>query len=335
MAMKQATLSFGRISAEEAAQQSVRLALELAAQPSVPKPVKRPVGRPLKRPLQLDEVLQREDTEPEAGTAAAAAHNKKQRGGYTNWFAHPALVRDIVSAFRRSSSARAAVDLLRRSHPDGGFDRLSHSSLVGWFDDKRNLLPKYEALLASGEPAARGRGRPSTFSLRVDIEEEITATLQRLRGAGTPLNTRLIGWIMRSIIETKQPVLLQQLTLSRSFISKWLRQTLQWSWRARTTAASKLPLDWEAQGEKMAMRIAAKMQMDSVSMSPTSTASAPGLQLLALVHLLTPCPLLCCADLPDPSLTCCQHGSDRCASRSFLSLDLCRSRLLQHRRHRC
>jgi hypothetical protein len=40
---------------------------------------------------------------------------------------------------------------------------------------------------------------------------------------------------------------------------------MAWTWRVRTTTASKLPLDWREQGIVMAKRIAFNMQAYKVS----------------------------------------------------------------------
>jgi hypothetical protein len=70
---------------------------------------------------------------------------------------------------------------------------------------------------------------------------------------------------MRAICQQQCPGLLANLTLSESFITRWVRDALNWRWRASTTAASKLPLDWEDQGIRMAMRMAALMSLHQVS----------------------------------------------------------------------
>ena len=97
------------------------------------------------------------------------------------------------------------------------------------------------------------------------MEQQIVTMLCQLHEAGTPLNSCIIRLIMRAIISKEMPALLDTLSLSQQFISAWVRSTLQWTWRARTTAASKLPADWEAQGIKMSMRIAANKALHMVS----------------------------------------------------------------------
>ncbi len=45
--------------------------------------------------------------------------------------------------------------------------------------------------------------------------------------------------------------------MSRRFARKFVRRHMGWTWRRSTTAASKLPADWESQGHDMAYMIAA------------------------------------------------------------------------------
>jgi hypothetical protein len=88
-----------------------------------------------------------------------------------------------------------------------------------------------------------------------------------MRAAGTAINSLVIRWVMRGIICHRAPVdaKVHSLALGQSYISAWARKNLKWSWRQKTTAASKLPLDWEEQGLQMAMRIAATMELKKVS----------------------------------------------------------------------
>lgn len=257
----QAPLSFQRIDAHDAVLQRHRIAKEVAAlPPPAALPAKRAVGRP-KRPLDTTTVLQ-------AAAAAAAippqqSASKKPRGEYTNWFSSP-YAKDIVAAFTRYGGARAAVTALQRSAPDDRYDRLSHSTVASWFGKDRKLLPKQQKQLDAGASAVRGMGYARVLSEAPAVEEAIKTSLLEMRAAGTPLNSRVIRWVMRAIIEEHDSALLQQLTLSQQFISAWVRTQLKWTWRARTTAASKLPTDWEAQGIQMAMRVAVNMQMHTV-----------------------------------------------------------------------
>ena len=130
-----------------------------------------------------------------------------------------------------------------RDAPDDRYARLTNCTVAAWFIN-RELLPHLQNQLAANQ-APRGNGPAPVFAAAPDVESVIVKTLCQMREAGTPLNSRIIRFVMQAIIKDKQPALLDSLTLSQSFISKWVTKTLQWTWRARTTAASKLPVDWE------------------------------------------------------------------------------------------
>ena len=101
--------------------------------------------------------------------------------------------------------------------------------------------------------------------MSVAVEEECKSVLLRLRDSGLPVNSHVIRWTLRAVFSKQSPQLLQNLRLSQQWISNWVRAKLQWRWRARTTAASKLPIDWEQQGVQMAKRVAYRMGMNNVS----------------------------------------------------------------------
>ena len=247
----QGSLGFARITADEARKQRERIAAQIAALPPAapkpPPPPKRPVGKP----KQQRELVAAQPATPLTGS----------RGQYTTWFTSP-YINDVLAAFRNSGKrAKVAVHQLQSSAPDDRYARLTHSTINAWFYNGE-LLPHLQKQLEA-QQAPRGIGNPRAFAAAPLVEAEIKLTLLRMREAGTPLNSRIIRIIMQAIVQEKLPSL--QLTFSQKFISSWVRRELLWTWRARTTAASKLPADWEAQGIKMAMRIAACMGMHEVS----------------------------------------------------------------------
>jgi len=222
----------------------------------------RAVGRP-KVKRSVDAVL-----ESTADAAAVAEHAKSKRGRYTRWFNEPLLINDILQAHAQTGgSARATVALLQKHASDNRFERLSHSTVVSWFDKSGQLLAKHQAELDAGRAHATSIGRCPAFQAAPDAEDTICDILLQLRSSGTPLNSHTIRWVMQAVLQDKCPALLQQLKLSQAFISNWVRghPRLQYRWRARTTAASKLPDDWEQQGICMAQRVAATMQLHKVS----------------------------------------------------------------------
>jgi len=261
-AQAQATLPFQRITTDEWREQLAALAAEPRPPPAPPK---RSVGRP-KRELSANDVL------AAAGVAAAdAPPQKKQRGTYTDWFSSP-YIHDILREYAKDHRPALAVQRLKEKAPDDRYSRLTHTTLMGWFDEKNQLKPRFQAWLECGLENVRQNGPVAALEEEPAVEAEIKQTLLQMRAAGTAINSHVIRWVMQGIIEmrTPQQSKLRALKLGRAFISLWARKTLKWSWRKSTTTASKLPLDWEEQGLQMAMRIAATMEMKQVSQDEQS-----------------------------------------------------------------
>lgn len=250
-AMQQRPLSFALITTDvwraQVAQTAAALDAEIAAQP--PFPLKRPVGRP-KRALNAHQVLA---AAAAATTLTDAQPSKKQktctRGEYTDWFASP-YIHDILRAYERSGYRPAqAVTNLQAAAPDGRYERLTHTTIMRWYDEKHQLKPQYQAHLDSGLENVRQNGFARAFEDFPAVEEEIKQTLLQMRAAGTSINSHVIRWVMQGIIDTRAPdsarTRLSTLKLGQQFACAWARAHLKWSWRKSTTAASKLPLDWE------------------------------------------------------------------------------------------
>lgn len=257
---------YQRIDKAEYREQMQQVAEQLKEHPPPPRastpPPLRPVGRPkLKR-----------SAEQELDAAAAAdaviaelQQQKRSRRQYTRWFDSP-YINDILVAFARSNgSARRTVQSLQQSAPDERFERLSHSTVASWFENGK-LKERHQQELDAGRAASKGGGRCPTLQAAPGAEDEICDILLKLRAAGTPLNSHIIRWVMLAVLEDKHLAVLTTLALSQSFISTWVRNNprLQFRWRARTTAASKLPDDWEEQGIHMAQQMGAVMQLHKV-----------------------------------------------------------------------
>ena len=258
------------IDAHTAQLQRERIAAQLATLLPSPLPLpKRLVGRP-KRQLDASSILAAAAKVVYSGSVEESDKHasKKARGHYTDWFASP-YIHDILAAFRRNNfQARQTVIALQKSTPDGRYDRLNHSTILGWHDSiTHQLLPRFQQLLHAGASSSRGAGNhPSLFEGESgsDIELQVKDILLKMRGAGTAIDSNVIRWVMTAVMKEKGSPLLDRYKLSRTYICRWAHITLAWSWRARTTASSKLPLNWEELGVKMTMRIAANMEIHKV-----------------------------------------------------------------------
>jgi hypothetical protein len=213
------------------------------------------------RPRKLSLTLPSAACDEEEG---AAPH---KRGKFVNWFASP-YIHDILVAYRLCSrSAKKTVAHLQHTFPRlptesaARFADLSESTLRSWHDQDGALLPRFKQILdEQGAAATRGPGRSRVLLPHPEIEAEVKRVLTIMRERGAVVNVLVIRLVMRAIMGQRQPALLQELKLSSGFVSTWAREQLSWTWRVRTTAASKVPLDWREQGVLMAKRIAFNIQ---------------------------------------------------------------------------
>lgn len=252
---------------------------------------KRTPGRPRKI-VQLNDALlnaadesKQEDSEDQ----------QCKRSKYCDWL-HSPLMHDILEHVRIYRSARAAVEALKKKFPklptetEGRFDRLSESTVRGWFDTVEwKLRPSIQRQLQT-EPAVNAdqlAGRPDMFHAHPEIESKVKDVLRAMRDkdkGGISVGIDAIRWVMRAVIEENAPELLSSYKLSRAFICKWARNKMNWTWRSRTTAAAKLPLDWQSKGIDMAKRIAVHMELDQVHPSLVINFDQTAVQLVPIKH---------------------------------------------------
>ena len=216
--------------------------------------LRRKPGRP-RKPVLL------EPPSDAALAAAVAAPAAKRSVTYNNWLSSP-FIHDILAAYQKSGCrARKAVSDLQHLHRR--YSTLSESTVRSWHDSNGRLLDKFSSILSSPVP----RGFTSTPALHdyPELEAEMVATLQKMREVGAIVNILTIRLTMQAIIEHRgQQQILETLKMSKGWISEWAHRKMNWSWRVRTTAASKLPQDWRQQGVQMAKRIAYNMQLYKV-----------------------------------------------------------------------
>ena len=210
--------------------------------------------------------------------AAAAPSHKRS---YTSWLTSDAfhLIHDAVR--RRQSFRGAARDLQQRfprlpTQQHGTYDLLRASTLRRWYARDNTgaikLRPEYERFLGANnamQPVAGGSGPQTWWEKHPDATQAIREALQALRDeerVGIAVGLRLVRWTVAAVAEKLQ---LPDPPLCNASLSRFVHRVLNWTWRCRTTAAGKLPEDWQAQleGTQMAQRIAVHIEFSEVDES--------------------------------------------------------------------
>jgi hypothetical protein len=115
-------------------------------------------------------------------------------------------------------------------------------------------------------------GNRGIFKDHPQAFEMILSTLKGMRDVSQPMDANVAQTVILGIVQTLAPELLLKRTkregklfqVSKRFSRKFLNRYLGWTWRRATTAASKLPKDWEQQGDEMAFKVAALCKMEGI-----------------------------------------------------------------------
>jgi hypothetical protein len=262
--------------AAKAAKESARLA------------AKWPVGRPKRVRAQVVMVPPNMGAEKQgdavgASNAGWSTHNneqvnpsaKKQRGSYTNWFVQDLWphIEAVVRQHPKSLyDALFSLQHIRKPGRIGSpFDKLTMNTMKGWFErDVQSghfkLLKKYEEGVAA-QKARVQKGKSESREIFKDHPQAFDTILSTLKGmwdVGQPMDANVAQTVILGIVQALVPELLLKRTgkggklfqVSKRFSRKFLNRYLGWTWKKATTAASKLPEDWEQQGDEMAFRVA-------------------------------------------------------------------------------
>jgi hypothetical protein len=136
------------------------------------------------------------------------------------------------------------------------------------------LRKKYEEGVATqkvrvqkGKSGSRGifKDHPHAF-------DTILSTLKGMRDVGQPMDVNVAQTVILGIVQALAPELLLKrirrggklFQVSKRFSRKFLNRYVGWMWRRATTAASKLPEDWEQQGDEMAFRVATLCKTEGI-----------------------------------------------------------------------
>jgi len=218
-----------------------------------------------------------------------ALHSKKQ-----NWY-EPLYWNDIVVALQEAGfNTRKAVHLLHLKYSyDGRFDRLTHSTIEGWFcrttdaSGNRGIVWQEKVLLRVQNRQSMflpGTGRNGILNSHPEIITLITEMLQNMRKTGCVVNGTVARAIIVGVLQSLLPSILVEnggrFKVSASWVSIFCAEALGWSFRKGTTAAQKLPHNFNEQGYMTILRLAYYVRVFNVPPSNVFNADQTGLTLV-------------------------------------------------------
>jgi hypothetical protein len=211
-----------------------------------------------------------------------------------DWYS-PFYWNDIVHALALENyNSRKAVALLKKKFAhDGRFDQLSFSTIEGWFhrtiseDGARNVLwveKILQKVRARESMFSRPSGKEGILNTYPEIGVKIVKMLKAIRNAGAIVNSSICRSVIVGILEVELPAILSKngghFKVSLTWVRCFVNRNLSWSFRAPTTAAQKLPDDWEEQGELLIYRLAYYIRMYSIHPSRVINADQTGVVLI-------------------------------------------------------
>lgn len=261
--------------------------LQRIAEDGVPvPPQRRPVGRPRGQTLPTAVAGSKHPRDASADSTAHSDDEPRQptqKRAYCHWLTSE-LFPYIVKAYKENGhSARAAVKSLQLSrtlNANGVFNALSPSTVHAWFDSKTHeLKPRTQQLRSNAEAYSRVGvgGRPRVLDEFPAVEQQLKRQLFALREGGVTMHMSTVKCIVKVLVAAHQ--LSDRLKVSRTWLRHWIRDTMDWSWRASTTAAGKLPADWRDRGTLLAKRVAVDMQQHHIHESLVINADQTGMQM--------------------------------------------------------
>ncbi|CAM6018582.1 unnamed protein product [Sphagnum balticum] len=100
------------------------------------------------------------------------------------------------------------------------------------------------------------RGAERVLKGHEELEESLINLVKGMQGGGHPLNAPMLRVVLEGVVKVKAPQLMRNngrpWGLSENWVKEWICSKLGWSFRVATTAAQKVPKDWEHQLDMMA-----------------------------------------------------------------------------------
>jgi hypothetical protein len=154
-----------------------------------------------------------------------------------------------------------------------------------WFHSNGELKDTYKRCVEFGTYFAKSAQHCPVLESHIALKEEICTILKKMRMARQPLYAVCIQPLLKAIILNKAPQILEgthsiAFHVSYEWTKNFVKSELNWSYRASTTAAGKLPKDFEEQGKAMAQRCAYLVKVHNIPKELVVNSDQTGIHLV-------------------------------------------------------
>lgn len=226
----------------------------------VPVTVKNPVGRPKKRPFADIVEVSNEPTSQSLRVSQQSAPMVGYKVSHIDWLGNPIHAQWILSAVRKhQGSWQAAVNDLQQSYAPI-FDNLRKNTVCGWFmrspDDGTTWVwrPGPAMRVEQAQPREWYRGPIPFVALYPAGVQAACEAIAEARSTGIPVNATCVAPLLKSLFDRLHRG--HQVNFSERFARGFLSEVAGLSYRRATSAAQKLPADWQQQGDTLVKKIA-------------------------------------------------------------------------------
>jgi hypothetical protein len=151
-----------------------------------------------------------------------------------------------------------------------------------WFHPNGDLKENYKRCVELGTYFDKASQHCPMLGDYPALRDEICNVLRKQRAGGQPLSIVIIQPFIKALIQKRAPQLLEdgKFKVSTKWTRTFIKSELNWSYRAATTAAGKLPDDFELQGLTMAQRCAYLIKVHNIPQSLVVNSDQTGIHLV-------------------------------------------------------
>ena len=162
------------------------------------------------------------------------------------------------------------------------YNSLARSTMYEWFHPNGELKKNYKRCVKLGMYFDKASQHCPILSAYPVLRDEICNVFREQRASGQPLSIGIIQPFIKALIQKREPQLFEdeEFKVSTKWTRVFIKFELNWSYRAATTTAGKLPDDFELQGLTMVQRCVYFIKVHNIPQSLVVNSDQTGIHLV-------------------------------------------------------